>query len=351
MKKRFLAIAIAAGMAAPLAVNANTTVYGQVQAEIASWGSDADGMSVEDNARGRLGVKASEDLGNGMTGLAKAEFKIDTADGDSTSVACALNDTNGDTPANVADDTVSCTGGGIALTKREMWVGLKAGWGTIELGRLKSAYKYYGGVTYDPYVTSVLEARNNGGMSGSVGVGNGYGHNGFISDSLGYSYKMGAMSFRLTYDFDDGGAAGTTNATGNNGMTFGFKYKTKMYEVIFSMANDDNGAAEVSATKLGGKVNMGGAGILTLQFEQGEASNVDGDVMYVDYQFPLTKNDMLDVAYGSSDDDAATDSTDFMRLAVKHKLSKQTSAWFGYRSTEEGAAEVSVIAVGMRKDF
>ena len=96
---------------------------------------------------------------------------------------------------------------------------------------------------------------------------------------------------------------------------------------------------------------MGGAGVLTAQFEQTEDDNVDGDVMYVDYQFPLTSSDTLDIAYGSTDNDAATDSIDFMRLAVKHSLSKQTTAWVGYRSTEEGAAEASVIAIGMRKDF
>ena len=137
-----------------------------------------DGVDILDNAQGRVGLKAAEDLGDGMTGLAKFEFKADTS-----------------------DNTTS--GSNISLTARESLVGLKAGWGQLELGNLKSAYKYYGGVKYDPFVSTTLEARGNGGMSGSSSYGkssalgtggplpnvsSAYGHNGFLKQMLGYAF-------------------------------------------------------------------------------------------------------------------------------------------------------------------
>jgi len=249
MKKSLLTLAVAAGMAASGAAFADVTTYGHAQVEIGTYGGDVEGIAVADAARGRIGFKASEDLGDGMKAITKMEFKVDTADGDAGAASCKATDAN----AATSGTSISCSGsGGISLQKREQLVGLKTGMGTVELGRLKSAYKYFGGVKYDPFVASLLEARGNGGMSGKVGKGNAYGHNSFISDSFGYSHKVGAASFRLTYDFDDGGPA--TTATGANGMTFGFKFATKAFEVVAAIANDgEAGTSEYSATKFGGQ--------------------------------------------------------------------------------------------------
>ena len=111
-------------------------------------------VGVTDNKRGRLGVKGSEDLGGGLKGIYKYEWQVDTTD---MSTNDKGNHTNG----------------------REAFVGLKGGFGQIELGRVKAAYKYYGGVKYDPFVTTELEARRYGGMSTGS-----FGHNSFLSDTL-----------------------------------------------------------------------------------------------------------------------------------------------------------------------
>jgi len=342
MKKTLLTIAVASGLTAAGAVYAGPTVYGHAQVEVASWGGDGDGTSVIDNARGRVGVKDVEDLGGGLKGLAKFEFKVDTADGDSGT---------------------SGNGQGISLQKREMLVGLKGGFGQVELGRLKSAYKYYGGVKYDPFVTTVLEARGNGGMTGKVGTGNAYGHFSFISDSIAYQNKMGAISFRLTYDLDNGGGPTVTNATGANGYTLGFKYGTKQFEIIAAYADDGEDTTSTngnySAAKLGGMYDFGAGGKLSAQYESATTdtgTSTDTTVGYLDYQFSLDKSNIIDAAYGTSEDDTngvKSNELTFMRLAYTHKLSKQTKTWIGYRGTDNDTTDTkeSVIAIGLRKTF
>ena len=82
MNKKLLALAIGTAFsAAPMFATADVTVYGHAQVEV---GTVDDGTTdttvVSDNARGRLGVKASEKLGNGLTAIAKFEWKIDTTE-------------------------------------------------------------------------------------------------------------------------------------------------------------------------------------------------------------------------------------------------------------------------------
>ncbi len=60
------------------------------------------------NGRGRIGVKATEDLSRGLLGLAQFEFKADTADNEAGS-----------------------SGSNVSLSGRESYVGLKGGFGTI----------------------------------------------------------------------------------------------------------------------------------------------------------------------------------------------------------------------------
>ena len=339
MNKKIIALAVAAGFAAaPLAAQADMTVYGQAQVEVGSWGGDgADGQSVQDNARGRIGFKASEDLGGGLKSIAKFEFKTDTADGDS---------------ATTGNNT------GVALTKREAMVGLKGGWGEFQAGRLKSAYKYMGGVKYDAFTATILEARGNGGMSGGT-----YGHNGFISDSVAYKGKFGGFSLWATYDLDNGGGAGVTNADGSHAMTLGGKFGTKMWEAGLAYVTDDGNsaagpkvsAAEHKATKVFGSVTLGGAHTIRGQYEMINLANTDNDAKnyYLNYDFKFGKN-MVDVGYGDySVDNTSSADTTFMRVALKHKFSKKTSTWVGYRSSDyNGSAnDVTVISVGLRKDF
>ena len=131
MNKHLIAVALASAVAIPATSMAgDLTVYGQAQVEISNTSKDSDDplantdsvTQVADNARGRVGFKATEDLGGKLKGIAKFEFKADTADGDSASACTSLAPDAND--PEKCDDTT-----GIALTKREMMVGLKGVFG------------------------------------------------------------------------------------------------------------------------------------------------------------------------------------------------------------------------------
>ena len=132
MKKRFLTIAIAAGMAAPFAVNAaDVTVFGNVHVSIDSSNSGAPGAATTEPAMSSrtstIGAKGKEDLGGGMTALYFLEWQVDVAN------------------AGV-------------LTGRDQWVGIKSGMGTVKLGTVTSNYKKTGSKV-DPMWRTGLEAR------------------------------------------------------------------------------------------------------------------------------------------------------------------------------------------------
>lgn len=330
MKRSLIALAVSAAVIAPAAMAGDVTVYGRAQVELGSisyqdGAGQEDGLGVADNAMGRVGVKASEDLGGGMKALARFEFKADTAD----------NTSSGKTDA--------------AITAREAFVGLKGGFGQVELGALKQGYKYAGGVTYDPFVATYLQARGNGGMTFKPAADE-LGHGKFHTNALGYGGKFGPVKLRLTY--------GPSENDGS--LTASGKFSNPMFEVFLAIVDsgDKLGATtSYSATKLGGQFRMaGGAHKISAQYEMAENDNAGTTTeptnLFVGYQGKFGKN-MFVAQFGMEDNDAATlNETSYLALGAIHKFSKTTRVFGGYRNTDADADDrESVVSIGMRKDF
>ncbi|WP_455218766.1 porin [Kaarinaea lacus] len=359
MKHSLIALAVAGATSAAVVTPAqagDVTVYGIAQVELASVSyqteaseitpgacdgtpSVADGcngIDILDNSMGRVGVKASEDLGNGMKGLAKFEFKADTADNEAST--------------------------GISLTARESMVGLKAGWGQVEAGRLKSAYKYAGGVKYDAFVATTLQARGNGGMSGkgkygqSVSLGglNAYGHNGFLKNQIGYQYgSKGGFSLRVTYGAADGMGDYSVNAM----------FKQDKWEVFVAAVDTgdvfNTGTNEAySAVKAGGALKFG-AHKFMLQYEATEFSedgfeSVKPTYIYAAWNMKMGKWKWV-VNVGQIDvDDPTTPNSDttYAALGGYYNFSKTTSTFFGYRMSDaDDKSKEDVISIGLKKKF
>ncbi len=111
MKKSILAIAVAATMAAPAAVMAAPTLYGNVHLSLNAADNDVAGAQNElqmSSNTSAIGVKGSEDLGDGMKAIYKVEFQIDLLGGPDT------------TPDDSAPN--EATGG---LKGRDQFVGLE----------------------------------------------------------------------------------------------------------------------------------------------------------------------------------------------------------------------------------
>lgn len=350
MKHSLIAIA-AAGMAGAVVTPAmaDVTAYGLAQVEISSYsnqteaggttcdapqaasGTDSstdgpacDGLLVQDKANGRIGLKASEDLGNGWTGLAKAEFQVDYARG-----GFAISN--------------SQPGGA-----RESFVGLKGSGVEIQLGNLKSAYKYTGGVKYDPFVATSLEARrDNGGMRhGAFGAG------AFLSRSIGVMGGSGPIKFWLTY------------APGENDgkMSASVMYSQDAFEVFVKMADSGDslatnpvaGPQEESNTAVGGAYNMGATKI-KLQYEMVDRDNTrDETYTFLGVEHKIGKNTIV-AQLGMFDADqssAVTNDTDYLAIGVIHKFTKMTRMWAGFRTSDQDSEnEEDVVSVGLRKDF
>ncbi len=151
MKKSILAIAVAATMAAPAAVMAAPTVYGNVHISLNAADNDVDGadnnLKVSSNTSA-IGVKGSEDLGDGLKAIYKVEFQILAGPGPDTTP-----DTGG-----IYGSSIS-TGIGVGdLTGRDQFMGLKGGLGAIKFGTMSSNYKQMGGKV-DPLYRTPLEGR------------------------------------------------------------------------------------------------------------------------------------------------------------------------------------------------
>jgi predicted porin len=353
MKKNLIALAVSAAMVAPVAVMADVTVYGIGQVELSQTESQASGSesqtTVNDaNGMGRVGVKASEDLGNGMTAMAGFEFKADSSDnntdgGSCTASSASTTDEAGETITTTT--TCSAKNGGASLTGRDSYVGLKGGFGTVMAGRLKSTYKYTGGVKYDAFVATNLESRGNAGMSGKVGRQNALGHSSFVSNLLGYSNKFGPVDVDVQY----------LPGTDDSGFLVSGMYKADNFEVFVSLVDysgGDGDGDDYTANKVGGKFSTGPHSIM-LQIEDTEAAGTTGvGYTFIGYQMKMGMNTLV-FQYGMQDHD--TDSLDgtYMALGAYHNFSKTTSLFGGYRNTDidDDTSGSTAITVGMRQKF
>jgi predicted porin len=341
MNKKLLAAAIAAGLAAPAMANAAPTLYGHLQAEIAQIdradnNTTGDTLEIEDNKRGRLGVKGDEDLGGGLSAIYMFEWQVETTKG------------------NVSDGN------------RESWVGLKGGFGAVKLGALQSAYKYFGGVSYDPLVTTLLEARNNGGMFSQIGNStanagsannNEFGANGFLTDAIGYEGTFGPATIWAEYQMSEVDADGV-----DNNLVLGLKLNFGAVEVVLAHAeqNDLADGFDNSNDKIGAKFKFGEHSIAA-QYEahSDDVDNNDATAWFVNATLGFGKHGII-LQAGATDTDqngngVANADRDYAAVAYRYKFSKQTSSWVGYRTTDHkngnNILDTDVLSAGLRITF
>ncbi len=357
MNKKLLVIAVSAALVAPAAtMAADAFVYGHAQVEVASYsedstGSGKDGVLVEDNARGRFGVKASEDLGNGLKAIAQFEWKVDTTDNNvgKCSTTATIDETvtgidaNGDGDTTDTEAKVGCSSS-FSLSGRVSQVGLTGGFGTFVLGNLKSPYKYTGGVKYDPFVATSLQARRNGGMTGGA-----LGHNGFVNDLIAYASPKGPVTASVGYGpSEDDGLVVLDVKYSQGGIEAFVAYLDAGDRPSGGVAGDDS---DYTATKVGGQWKSG-AHKISAQYEMTEVTDaagasIDPTVLFLGYQMKMGKNTFA-LQYGDTDHDTSADNTTYVALGVIHKMSKTTRVFGGYRDTSDVE---SVVTVGLRKDF
>jgi predicted porin len=153
--KKVLSLAIAAALVAPVAAMADATIYGKVRQSLDIVSDERDETAEVDEIQindrtSRFGVKGSEDLGNGLTGVYKIEYGV-----------------------KISTDSQSheFKGDG-SLSARNAFVGLAGGFGTFVIGRHDTPLKistgsldYFGDTIVDnntDYTESFVDRRADG---------------------------------------------------------------------------------------------------------------------------------------------------------------------------------------------
>jgi len=199
MKKSLIAIAILGAISAP--AFADTTLYGLVDAFVgqasATGQQSATLISGGGLATSRLGVKNTEDIGDGWKSLVVLEYRLDNT----------LNQPVGSNPAGL-----SAASG----PARQQVLGLtSADYGTLAAGRLQTTAWDWGG-KYDPLGGSAISPLQN--VNGGFNIGDTNAH-ARANNALAYiSPKIaGAVTFAVNYALasENVGAAGAGNANGN----------------------------------------------------------------------------------------------------------------------------------------
>ena len=210
MKKTLIATAVSTALMAPIAVQAEpeVTVYGRVHQGIKLVDPDM-GKSTTDfvGIGSRFGIKASSDLGNGMTASAQYEFA-----------------TSSDKP-----------GTGVAST-RVAKVGVSGPFGSVDLGNQWGAYYNLVGVHVDPTF--------------SVGGALYYLEAGPLrtANTIKYSNSFGPVSLELDARADDAGEQG------GDGYAIGVGFALND-NISFAAGGDDNDHRTV--TGAGVRVSFG----------------------------------------------------------------------------------------------
>lgn len=299
MKKRFLAIAITAGLVSSFAANADAKFYGNVHLTMTD--TKNTDLTLGSNTSA-FGFKGKEDLGGGMSALFKIEYQYDPS----------TRNANG------------------ALTDRDQWVGLKGGMGTVKFGTMTSNYKATG-KTVDPFYRTNGEARGLG-LQSALHRGAGQ-DGGRMTKTLQYSSpKMGGMQMVVNTTF-------TGNGSETTGL--GVRYKAKAFTAFFDYL--DSGVVNQSAMKVGGSYKMDA---LVLGFQYEAAEDVTGnDYTFVSANYKLNSNDNIMFTFGD-----ASNADSGYALGYAHALSKKTSTYIAI-AEDSATTDLGAITAGLKHKF
>jgi len=313
MNKKLLAIAVGAAMVAgSAAAMADATVYGKVHLSIdsldngasgsvASGGTDNSGIYVSSNSS-RLGIKGSEDLGNGLSAIYKYEMSTDYSS------------------KNLAGD-------------RNAYLGLKGGFGTFLAGRHDTPFKTIGRKN-DLFGDTIADSRN---------LTNDGGNDARATDVLVYANQFGAVDLAAAYVPDDG-----TVDAGGYSVSLGFAQGPLGVAVATQSTNKGSFTPvdkSATASRLTASYKMGSAAIHALYQQEtamGGADGADGDTWGLGASFKSGMNTFKlqyfdrsnDVASGAPKDDG-----NMVALGVDHSMSKMTKVYAVYASmsNDDGA--------------
>ncbi len=363
MNKKIIAAAIAAVVAAPAVSAADTTLYGKAHVFIANNDNSSDNWTAE-STNSRLGVKGSEDLGNGL----KAIFKYETT-------------------VNITDGGAK---GGTFGSARNAYLGLSGGFGTFIVGRHDTPAKvawYAAGTDY--LDGSVVDMNTVAGSAGGAlntftefRLDNAIAYispsfSGFtVAAAIVPGEQSGTATTSTTAALNSSGKVVVNtnkNANGADGLTdaysLGLMYaggglKASLgYEVaseeylqggLNPAATDDHKMWQAGASYTFGDFVVGAN--YEKDSDYAGQNGIDRTAWGISGKANFGNNYVM-ANYGNSDADtgnALVQDADGYGIAVGHKFSKRTQVYAAYHETDfdaKGADDDSRFALGMIHTF
>ncbi|HHH43670.1 MAG TPA: porin [Gammaproteobacteria bacterium] len=365
-----LVMAGAAGLA-----SADVKLYGQLDVSLDWTDSDVaadngtrlsskvsqSGLSYEDDINmnsntSALGVKGSEDLGNGMSAIFKVEWDADLVNGGS-------------------------------FKGRDQWIGLKMErFGKLTFGTMSTAYKAYGS-KIDAFYRTPLQMRAVG-LQSNLHSGKGEEGQGRATNTARYdSPSFGGFSAIATYTFDSNKQGG---AEDDDPYSLGIQYKGGNFwaaaSYISTQGSDDAEAAQFLARYNWNNLSFHGIyeldqGLITAQANNGigqssgnlgrtsSAKDDGADIWSLGVTYTIGNN-LIAADYGQrSDSDGVNGVNDsslvgsgtayddiqeatVWRLAAYHKFSNRTRVYAGYANSDyDDKGEDEIFTLGMRHNF
>lgn len=334
MQKKLIALAVAAAFSAP-AFAADVAVYGLVDAAVINKSVTGlkNSMFVISGglSTSRIGVVVSEGLDNGMTAVAKAEYKLDTASSDSV------------------------------LGARQEMLALAGNFGTVAAGYLQTTgYDWH--VKFDPTAGSAispLQAVNGGYLIGATAAAARAPH------ALAYiSPDMSGLTVAVNYttSLADALVQPVSGATTGNKTTATLLSATyaagplAVGGVYAGTANDNAGYNKTTDMAIGASYDMGVAKLMgTFQTDKTDGGAGTNNAISLSAVAPVGPGAAVasfaknSIAGGGDDDDTS------LTGAYLYNLSKSTTAYGAVHLIKAKAAGVAtdttILAVGLRKKF
>lgn len=376
MQKKLIALAVATAFSTP--AFADVSFYGLVDAAVANIsasGQKSDMIAVSGAAsQSRLGVKATEDIGNGLTAVAVVEYGIDT-EAAATTFTTATSSTNN--AAGAGRPAAANT-----LVARQQMLAVAGSFGTVATGFLQTAaYDFL--AKYDPLYGSGSSAHSivaAGHLVGSTGQRlqraiayisptisgvtlavnyttalSGLGDLTKVSTStalktsaymLSANYAVDALSVGAVYAATNDASAG---ATTTSEYAFGGSYDLGMVKLLGTYQSSKSSAAGASANtvlSMSGvvPVSTGVIGVLYAQNSNGGVSAASATAFTTGYLHTFTKSTTGYVVYSSVKNGSATNG-----YSVSGNVLGSLGAVGATTLTAGGSS--SLIGVGLRKKF
>jgi len=332
MKKKLLTAAIAAAMIAPLAANAagGPTVYGvaHVAVELIDDEGSTDESTWRVNSRQSiLGVKGSEDLGNGLKAVYKMEFQVD------------LDGQNDDTGYGLQDNGI--TGGDIS--NRNTYVGLSGNWGTVLLGKHDDPIKMMT-ISRDKFNTTLGDWNE---VEANTGVD--------TMEDKGANRQMDAITY-ISPNFN-GFTAVAQTAPGedqtNDGIDDGFlsigaKYVNGPIYIGAGWEERDynNGNDEEESWRIAGSYQFGDFNVGAMYHDTDDVdnnTNIESNTWQLSGSYAFGNNVVKAMwQEGENEISGATDlEYEAWALGLDHNFSKRTRVYAVYTETDEETSGVS----------